>query len=77
MGYVAFLIKKKDGKLYLPYLNLPYIAIKWLICVCFGTHAYYKIMEAGQKGQCLELGTEHETARSKEVLLDQLNAVMR
>ena len=65
MGYVAFLIKKKnkDGKL----VTLPYIAIKWLICVCFGTHAYYKIMEAGAKGQCLELGTEHETARSMEV----------
>ena len=74
MGYATFLIKKKeikDGKL----VTLPCIAIKWLICVCFGTHAYYKIMEA--KGQCLELGTEHETARSMEVSLDQLNAVAR
>ena len=48
MWYVPFFIKKKkkkDGKL----VTLPYIAIKWLIFVCFGTHAYYKIMEAGQK----------------------------
>ena len=31
----------------------------------------------GVKGQCLELGIEHETARSMEVSLDELNAVVR